>query len=177
MAKAERYTSENLPLVDEDGRVRVACSVLQAFPRVGARLGRVRMAVHAGVVSAPLGSVLAVFVLGGTQRGYWGGGSDDCSRVGAVTGPIIDSRGRDVDAIERRRFSVFAEGRRRAARPKPGRALLVNRSCSPVAEVRPGDWLVGDADGLVVVPREQLDECLQAATQRAAKGVDNVQAA
>ncbi len=37
------------------------------------------------------------------------------------------------------------------------------------AAVRPGDWLVGDADGVVVVPREKLDACCQRATERVAK--------
>jgi 4-hydroxy-4-methyl-2-oxoglutarate aldolase len=37
------------------------------------------------------------------------------------------------------------------------------------AVVRPGDWVVGDADGVVVVPAERLEGCCGAAEQRADK--------
>ena len=38
-----------------------------------------------------------------------------------------------------------------------------------VAPVRPGDWVVGDADGMTVVPAERLDEIVEGARARAAR--------
>ena len=40
--------------------------------------------------------------------------------------------------------------------------------CGGASVVR-GDWVVGDADGVVIVPGEHLDEVLEAAAERAKK--------
>src|SRR5579862_3386684 len=68
------------------------------------------LAVHVGLPRAPAGSVLAVSVPGDLARGYWGEVLTAAALAAGVTALFIDGTVRDIDAIERRRFPVFARG-------------------------------------------------------------------
>ncbi len=127
------------------------------------------LGVHVGVAKAPAGSVLAVSVTGRLQRGYWGEVLTVAAKSAGVAALVIDGTVRDLDAIERRRFPVFARGTALPGASKNGPGSVGKRIVIGDAIVRPGDWLVGDADGVVVVPQEKLDECYEAARQRATK--------
>lgn len=127
------------------------------------------LAIHVGLARAPAGSVLAVCVPGDTARGYWGEVLTTAAQVAGVVALVIDGTVRDLDAIEKRGFPVHARGGalRGATKLGPGQ-VGVPVAIGDVA-VRPGDWLVGDTDGVVLVPRAQLQECRDLATQRADK--------
>jgi 4-hydroxy-4-methyl-2-oxoglutarate aldolase len=127
------------------------------------------LAVHVGVASAAAGSVLAVSVPGDIRRGYWGEVLTVAAMAAGATGLVIDATVRDIEAIERRRFPVFARGTAIPGAGKQGPGSVGKSVVIGDAVVRPGDWLVGDADGVVVVRRENVEACLQAAAQRAEK--------
>lgn len=127
------------------------------------------LGVHVGVAKAPAGSVLAVSIAGQAHRGYWGEVLTVAAKSAGVAALVIDGTVRDVDAIERRRFPVFARGTALPGASKQGPGSVGKQIVIGDALVRPGDWLVGDADGVVVVPQERLDACYEAARQRAAK--------
>jgi 4-hydroxy-4-methyl-2-oxoglutarate aldolase len=127
------------------------------------------LGIHIGVASAPEGWVLAVSVPGDLERGYWGEVLTVAAISVGVTGLVIDGTVRDIDAIERRRFPVFARGAALPGAGKQGPGCVGRHVVIGDAVVRPGDWLVGDADGVVVVPYDRLEECCDAAAQRADK--------
>ena len=82
---------------------------------------------------------------------------------------MIDGGVRDIVAIETLGFPVFAStiALRGASKDQPG-AVNVPIRCGGAALVR-GDWVVGDADGVVVVPGEHLDTVVQQAADRMQK--------
>ena len=127
------------------------------------------LGVHVGVASAPPGAVLAVSVPGDVRRGYWGEVLTVAAVWAGVTGLVIDATVRDIEAIERRQFPVFARGTAIPGAAKQGPGFVGKPVVIGDAVVRPGDWLVGDADGVVVVRARELEACLEAAVQRTEK--------
>ena len=81
-----------------------------------------------------------------------------------------DGGARDADYILRQDFPVFA----RYVTPQdcvPRWELLAHGDVTIVVggvRVAPGDWIVGDRDGLVIVPGERVDEILSEAEAKVA---------
>ena len=118
------------------------------------------LAVHVAVTTAPRGSVLVVDVGDERELGYWGEVLTTAAEAGGISGLVIDGCVRDVSALERHGFPVFSAGVALpgATKKEPG---VVGRSAN-VGDVglQAGDWVVGDADGVTVIPVAALDEVL-----------------
>lgn len=127
------------------------------------------LAIHVAVAEAPPGSALAVDV--GTERevGYWGEVLTTAAEVRGLAGIVIDGCVRDAAALTAHGFAVFSTGLALpgATKNRPGRVGDV-ASVGDV-EVRAGDWLVGDVDGVTVVPAADLDAVLDAGRAREAR--------
>ncbi len=78
----------------------------------------------------------------------------NCIRRG-VAGLVIDGPIRDSDVLPNMAIPVFAKGvtHRGCYKDGPGE-INVTIACGGVA-VRPGDLVVGDSDGVVIVPHEE----------------------
>ena len=82
-----------------------------------------------------------------------------------IAGIVIDGATRDVDEIRRIRFPVFARYIvPNAGEPKGFGELNTEITCGG-QEVRPGDWIIGDDNGVVVVPRERAYEIARRAKE------------
>lgn len=126
------------------------------------------LAVHVAAATAAPGSVLVVTVGPERERGYWGEVLTTLAETRGIAGLVIDGGVRDVTALEAHGFPVFSAlvALRGAAKVAPGR-IGAPVSVGDV-EVRAGDWVVGDADGVTVVPEESLAGVVDAARARAA---------
>ena len=124
------------------------------------------LAIHVAAAEAPAGCVLVVDVGELPDFGYWGEVLTTGARARGIEGLVIDGGVRDILAIETLAFPVFAStiALRGASKDQPG-AVNVPIRCGGASLVR-GDWVVGDADGVVVVPGEHLDTVLQQAAAR-----------
>ncbi len=105
----------------------------------------------------PRGFVLVVDGQGELNTALWGSITTACARIKGVEGIVIDGAIRDVALIRRDKLPVFA----RAVVPNAGGAeyrgeIGVAIQCAG-AVVSPGDWIVSDEDGVVVVPRARLE--------------------
>ena len=102
---------------------------------------------------APPGSVIVVDTHGMDLSGTFGDILVARLRVRGVAGVVSDGPMRDVAELRKMDFPVFARGN--AAPPSYASMLAVDAqvpiSCGGVA-VFPGDLVVGDADGVVVLP-------------------------
>lgn len=108
---------------------------------------------------------VAVFGCAGSRRiAPWGELLSTASRARGAAGCVTDGMVRDIRAIRALRFPVFHGGI--APLDSKGRGKVaeidVPICCGGVA-VAPGDLVVGDADGVVVVPRAIEDEALRRA--------------
>lgn len=127
------------------------------------------LAVHLGVTLAPPGSVLVVDASHEPERGYWGEVLTTAAESRGIVGLVIDGCVRDGAALEAHGFPVFSAGiALRGAAKTSGGAVGAPVTIGGV-EVDTGDWIVGDRDGVAVVPAAQLDEVVAAGEQRAAK--------
>jgi 4-hydroxy-4-methyl-2-oxoglutarate aldolase len=125
------------------------------------------LAIHVAVARAPAGSALAVDVASERELGYWGEVLTTAAEARGVVGLVIDGCVRDVAALESHGFPVFSTGV-----ALPGATKKLPGAAGGWAEVggvvvQTGDWLVGDSDGVTVVPAAQLDDVLAAGEARA----------
>jgi 4-hydroxy-4-methyl-2-oxoglutarate aldolase len=127
------------------------------------------LAIHVAVTRAPAGSVLVVDIGDTHDFGYWGEVLTTAAETRGILGLVIDGGVRDVAALEAHGFPVFATtvALTGASKRAAGTAGVTTRVAG--VSVAPGDWVVGDADGVVVVPAAALDDVLAAAAARSAK--------
>jgi len=114
--------------------------------------------------SAP-GDVIVINNDGGVHVAPWGElATRSCLEKG-VAGVVIDGAVRDVDDIRRLNYPLVARAIvPNAGEPKGfGEINAEIRCCGQV--VRPGDWVVGDMNGVVVVPRERAYEVARRAKE------------
>jgi 3-hexulose-6-phosphate synthase / 6-phospho-3-hexuloisomerase len=106
---------------------------------------------------AAAGDVIVVEAGSGTTA-IWGELASWSAHGRGVAGVVIDGAARDIDAILELGFPVFSRSiSPNAGEPKGHGEIGVEVSVGG-QKVRPGDWIVGDASGLVVVPRERAAE-------------------
>ena len=107
---------------------------------------------------APAGAVLVVDGAGDLRRAIWGDKMSAFALDRGLGGLVVDGAVRDVDGIEGLGFPVFAAGKvpTGPGRDRPGE-LDGPLTCGGL-QVRPGDFVYGDTDGVVVVPHEDHDE-------------------
>ena len=127
------------------------------------------LVIHYAVTLAEPGDVLVVDYAGYTEAGPWGDVLTTAAQGRGVAGLVIDGCVRDALAIRVAGFPVFARGTNMKGTTKalPGE---VNQPilCAGVP-VAPGDIVVGDDDGVVVVPKGRAGAVLAAAREREAK--------
>ncbi|MEW5976479.1 MAG: RraA family protein [Acidobacteriota bacterium] len=111
----------------------------------------------------PAGCVLVVDGQGDLNTALWGEVTTLAARLKGLAGVVIDGAVRDLYKIRRDRLPVFA----RAVVPNAGGAQYAGQMGVPIqcggAVVHPGDWVVGDEDGVVVVPADQAKAVVEAA--------------
>ena len=105
------------------------------------------------------GSVLVYVIEDGIETAGIGNLMATTAKVRGLAGAVIDGGARDVDEIQEIGFPVFS----RSITPSTsvGRYVSVAKNmpvmCAGVM-VRPGDWIVGDVTGVVVVPQESVGQ-------------------
>ena len=109
----------------------------------------------------PKGSVLVIDGHGERNTALWGGLTTAAAHRKGLAGIVVDGAIRDIAEIRRSRLPVFA----RAVVANAGGAeyageLEVPVQCGGIV-VNPGDWLVGDEDGVVVIPIQRLEEAIR----------------
>jgi regulator of RNase E activity RraA len=99
-----------------------------------------------------------------TTVGHWGELMSNAAQSKGCQGAVIDGGVRDTSYILARGFPVFT--RFRCAADAMGRWKITDMNI-PVRMsgvlVRPGDWVFGDVDGVVIVPEELIVEVLEEA--------------
>jgi 4-hydroxy-4-methyl-2-oxoglutarate aldolase len=127
------------------------------------------LAVHVAVAGAPAGVALVVEAVARPELGYWGEVLTTAAEAKGVAGLVIDGGVRDVAALAAHGFPVFSAGVALPGATKTAGGVVGGPVHVGSVEVETGDWVVGDADGVVVVPAAALDQVLAAGRARAEK--------
>lgn len=125
--------------------------------------------IHAAIEYCKKGDILVVSTLSETRNGYFGElMATACKRKG-VAALIIDGGVRDTEQIRELDFPVWSRyiSVTGTSKIKPG-WVNVQISVGGVT-VNPGDFVVADDDGIVVVKRENAIEVLKASKTREEK--------
>jgi 4-hydroxy-4-methyl-2-oxoglutarate aldolase len=124
---------------------------------------------HQAIYVAEPGSILVVDVNRGYEGGYWGELMTIAAQQRKIAGLVIDGCVRDADAIEHLGFPVFSRGLSVRGTDKQGGGHINWPIVVGDITVNPGDLMVGDRDGVVVVPAAEISSTLEAAQKLEAK--------
>lgn len=121
------------------------------------------LALHQGIYAAQPGDVLVCDLRGYDQGGHFGDIMALACKVRGLAGVVLDGSCRDSEDIKELGFPVFSRGFNPAGTVKASLGQInVPITCGGV-EVHPGDMILGDCDGVVVVRHAQEDEVFEKA--------------
>ncbi|MFZ0666116.1 MAG: hypothetical protein WAM97_10195 [Acidimicrobiales bacterium] len=127
------------------------------------------LGIHVAVAQAPAGHVLVVDVGDVNDRGYWGEVLTTGAESRGIAGLVIDGGVRDIEAIQAHGFPVFSATIALTGATKMHPGTVGAPALVGGVLVSLGDWVVGDHDGVTVVPAGALDEVIAAGKARADK--------
>lgn len=114
---------------------------------------------------AGAGDIIVINNDAGTHVAPWGELATMSCMSRGVAGVVIDGAVRDIDDIRRLKFPVFAKAIvPNAGEPKGLGEINTEIMCGGQT-VRPGDWIIGDESGVVVVPKERAYEVARRAIE------------
>jgi 4-hydroxy-4-methyl-2-oxoglutarate aldolase len=124
---------------------------------------------HRAYAYAKPGDVIVASCSGFYEAGYWGDLMSLGAKTQGVAGLVIDACVRDADDIEALGFPVFSRGLCIRGTTNFGDGTLNEPIVIGECLIQPGDIIVGDRDGVVVVPQNRIEEAIEKAHAREAR--------
>lgn len=124
------------------------------------------LTLHAALHVAGPGDVLVCTMGNYPEQGPFGDCMATAAMMKGVVGLVIDSCIRDGETINEMGFNVFCKGHCMNGTVKSQFGTVNHPIAIGGQVVRPGDIIIGDDDGVVVVPKEIAAEVLEASQQR-----------
>jgi regulator of RNase E activity RraA len=132
--------------------------------------------IHAAMSMARPGDVLVIDGKGDQTAALMGTIMITACRKLDIAGVVIDGAVRDSLEIEEMNFPVFSVG----TNPNGPTKLMPGRIGHPVSvggvTVHPGDFILGDADGVVVVERTKIESLIPLAAKKVKDEADRIAA-
>lgn len=119
--------------------------------------------IHESLEAAEPGDVIVVSGGGDTSRALLGELIGERAISAGIVGFALDGAARDAEVLAEIGLPVFARATTPAGPYKNGPSRIAVPIAFGGVPVMPGDILVGDSDGLVVIPREQAETIASAA--------------
>ena len=126
--------------------------------------GQTKSKNHLGVKAiefAESGDVIVIDNGGRLDTSCWGGILANGAKIKGVSGVVIDGACRDIDDYVDINFSVYARGSVVAT----ARGRIMEEATNIMiqfagVQVRPGDVVIGDRSGVVIIPFDKIDEVI-----------------
>lgn len=129
---------------------------------------------HYGIYAAQPGDVLVVHCQGAYDHGYWGEVMSTAATARKLGGLVIDGGVRDFALLGEVGFPVFARGQciRGTGKDKTAIGWINAPVLFDDLIVHPGDLVIGDNDGVVIVPAARAEAVIAASEKRDADELD-----
>ncbi len=139
-----------------------------AFPVKGPPLDN--LALHFGIDEAQPGDVIIADAGGHYEGGYFGEVMCTSAKARGLGGLVIDGCVRDGNELAEMGWPVFARGlaMRGTLKDLNGDLYINERIAIGEAIIEPGDLVVGDTDGVVVIPKAMAAAAIEASIKREA---------
>jgi len=127
---------------------------------------RDNLMLHKALERARPGDILVASAGGYHEAGYWGGLMATSALARKLGGLAIDGCVRDSEEMIRMGFPIFCRGFCIRGTTKTGLGLINHPTLFGGLMVNPGDLILGDEDGMVVVDRTECKEVLERSIER-----------
>lgn len=134
-------------------------------------------AVLEAIRAANEGDILVIDAKGNTNRAVAGDFVISLAKGMGIQGFVVDGVIRDIAAIRELDFPVFALGTTVAAGNKNGGGQVNIPIAVGGVTVHPGDYIIGDVDGVIVVPQQDAERIVAAAESKLEKDAARAQEA
>ncbi|CAG9621226.1 RraA family protein [Sutcliffiella rhizosphaerae] len=125
------------------------------------------LAVHHAIYNSQPGHVLVVDPNGYEKKAVIGELMVAAAAALQLNGFIIDGLIRDYHTLSSSTFPVFSRGAIPGGPTKNGPGIINEAITCGGLTVLPGDFVMGDADGVIVVPRDKVESALKKAEEKA----------
>lgn len=121
------------------------------------------------------GHIVIIDRLGDRKHACWGGGVTQAAVRAGASGAVIDGVCTDPLEIAQHEFSVWCRGISPITTRIYGSGGMLNRpvSCGGVV-VNPGDIVLCDENGVLVLPPDEVDEMVDLALEKRSRGDANL---
>jgi 4-hydroxy-4-methyl-2-oxoglutarate aldolase len=127
---------------------------------------RDNLMLHKALERAQPGDILVASVGGYHEAGYWGGLMATSAVARKLGGLAIDGCIRDSEEMIKMGFPIFCRGTCILGTTKSALGLVNHPTLFGGVMVKPGDLILGDDDGMVIVSREECKSVLEKSLQR-----------
>lgn len=155
--------------------VRKDCRILGPAVTLRLRPGD-NLMLHKSLGLVGKGDVLVVDTCGCATNSILGELLATAAFQAGLAGIVIDGGIRDVKELREKAFPVFARFVTPAVGDKDGPGEINYPVCCGGVPVHPGDIVVGDENGVVVIPLEDAEEVIQKANQKLAYEKERMEA-
>jgi regulator of RNase E activity RraA len=130
------------------------------------------LVVHKALDLARPGDVLVIDARGELTNAIFGELMAEYAATRGIAGLVVDGAVRDRSSLSAGRIPVFARGFSHLGPYKSGPGEIHGPVSIGGVAVHDGDLVLGDADGVAVIPRDRAQSALEAAEQVVAKEAD-----
>lgn len=156
-----RTGTMNYKIKPVDNEMKVAGTAITVSLRSGDNLF-----LHEAIYLGSAGYILVVDGQGNTENAYLGDLMANAAKAMQIEGIVIDGLVRDKMDLIKLGLPIFCKGFISNGPFKEGPGQLNTIISCGGRTVSPGDLIVGDADGVVVIPRNNIKEVLEKAEQK-----------
>ena len=136
---------------------------------------RDNLMLHKAIAVSQPGDVLVVATEDKTEAGFWGEIMTVSAQANGIAGLVIDNCVRDAEEIIASGFPVFSRGLSIKGTVKGSLGLINHPTVCGEYLVYPGDIVLGDDDGVVVIAREDAEDVLEASIARMADEAQEIE--
>ena len=121
---------------------------------------------HVAIGTAKRGEILVIDARGHVETAVWGGIMTRAAIEHGIAGVVVDGAVRDAEEIRELGFATFSAGICPAGPSKGFGGIIDGVIACAGAPVKSGDIILGDDDGVAVVPLERQADILEKSLER-----------